>query len=101
MAVRFLSTSFFQEYTALMNDFQGNLLRASMMHLSILLDVPCGGILSTRWLLSQPARRSGTVPTCLQVGVARSGYVVPLSSFPRGRKKNRGKDFFSHWFTYG
>jgi hypothetical protein len=52
MALRFLSTSFFQQYTALWSDFQGKLLRVSMMHLSILVDVPCGPIiLSMRWLL--------------------------------------------------
>jgi len=39
MVVRFLSTSFFQEYTAMWSDFQRNLLRVSMMHLSILVDV--------------------------------------------------------------
>ena len=33
------------------SDFQRNLLRVSMMHLSILVDVQCGGILSMRWLL--------------------------------------------------
>ena len=41
----------------MLSDFQRNLLRVSMMHLSILVDVPFGGFIpSLRWLLSQPAR---------------------------------------------
>jgi hypothetical protein len=44
-----------------MSDVQENLLRVSMMHLSLLVDVLCGGIFSMRWLLSQHMTiRNGT-----------------------------------------